>query len=150
MKAKNSIWMSRTSAAAMVQACFLSMIILFAPLAATQASATVSLWGSLTCWKSLRSCGQWCLGGVYENGGIPWQLQCGSPIENECFCRADLVSEATSYLSSCIMSGCSNSNDVTSGMECYTGYCSTALAPVQAPATTSALTTIIGNQPSMC
>lgn len=58
-------------------------------------------------------------------------LDCSDPILNGCYCRDDLASSASSYITSCVNGGCaSNTPDVVRAISVYNGYCSSA-----APAT---------------
>ncbi|KAK3324882.1 hypothetical protein B0H66DRAFT_106526 [Apodospora peruviana] len=62
---------------------------------------------SVPAWRSLRSCAQGC---IFCRGDSPELLAdglgCGGPWPNSCFCRTDLNSIATQFLSSCIHLRC--------------------------------------------
>lgn len=75
-----------------------------------------------------RNCVKDCLwsGGLWVGSLIG----CGSPYYNQCYCNANLVSSATSYLSSCAMKYCTSEPDATSAVSIYAGYCSVAGYPV--------------------
>jgi hypothetical protein len=90
---------------------------------------------SLTAYQELDPCAQdcfyfnafvpGCTYGVEVHIGCSWACYTGAA--NDCFCRADKQSVATSFLSSCISAGCTVGDqqiDVSSGVGVYTGYCS--------------------------
>ena len=59
---------------------------------------------------------------------------------NSCFCRTDLASSATSYLSSCVFSKCSSASvDVVSAVDLFTSYCRITF---ESPASNTAIKTI--------
>ncbi|KAF9874422.1 hypothetical protein CkaCkLH20_07985 [Colletotrichum karsti] len=69
-----------------------------------------------------------CGVGGYHDLGIA--MQCGCEPMNGCYCNTGLWSYATSYISSCVSSGCSQSDnwsaDLTSMVNFYDSYCATA------------------------
>ena len=90
---------------------------------------------SLAAYQELDPCAQACFYfnafvpgctyGVEVHIGCSWACYTGAA--NDCFCRADKQSVATSFLSSCISAGCTVGEqqiDVNSGVGIYTGYCS--------------------------
>lgn len=88
-------------------------------------------------YSALRTCAQTCVDRGNDNSDLEGHLECGDKqILDSCFCRADLRPTATKFLSSCIVTRCKyNSQDVTSVLNLYDGYCSFK------PMTTSASTT---------
>jgi hypothetical protein len=95
-------------------------------------------------YSLLRPCAQQCMWcGQYwlQNCpalGINNILTCGL---DSCYCRTDLQSSALSYITSCVLSGCSgDSVDLTQGLSLYSGYCSIDGATLDNyPAATSTL-----------
>jgi hypothetical protein len=85
-------------------------------------------------WDELRGCAQNCLNPSNGDGLSP--LGCSL---NDCFCRADIVPQAVSIVSSCASSGCSDTNDVSSATSFYEAYCSSA--------TNTAVFSLINNSP---
>ncbi|KAG4435736.1 hypothetical protein IFR05_008786 [Cadophora sp. M221] len=57
-------------------------------------------------------------------------IGCGAPYYNQCYCNANLVSSATSYLSGCAITYCTAEPDATSAVNIYAGYCSSAGYPI--------------------
>ncbi|EXJ58513.1 hypothetical protein A1O7_05939 [Cladophialophora yegresii CBS 114405] len=94
----------------------------------SQADSTVSITAQ-PAFSSVRPCVQHCIWcGEY------WLINCpGSAIGlnnvlsaglDSLFCRTDLQSTASSYLTSCIYSGCTtNTVDLQDGLSLYNGYC---------------------------
>lgn len=86
--------------------------------------------------------GVWACGvnsGYYDLG---IELSCGCSPKNFCYCDVDSASRASSYISSCVNDGCGTEfpSEVTSALDLYNGYCSTANVDVAA-STTSASST---------
>jgi hypothetical protein len=126
----------------MLPACILFILLFFnlCTLAATD-NAQVSLcFPESSSFQNLRRCAKDC----FQDGDcgiLADQLSCVAygQIQNSCFCRDDLIGDGTDYLSSCINSKCSsNTIDVKSAVELYTGYCESAptLAITRATSTT--------------
>lgn len=72
--------------------------------------------------------GVWACGvnsGYYDLG---IELSCGCSPQNFCYCDVDSASRASSYISSCVVEGCGTAfpSEVTSAIDLYNGYCSTA------------------------
>ena len=59
----------------------------------SQLSTTQSITDA-SCYSTLRQCAANCLGNYYDYGILP-ALNCPSPVQNECFCRTDLIPTAT-------------------------------------------------------
>ena len=84
-----------------------------------------------------RSCVQFCLWHPGENDDLAPFLDCTSPWLHSCYCRNDLASSASSFLTSCVNQGCpSHSEDFRRAVSVYDGYCSS-----NAPATNAATPT---------
>jgi hypothetical protein len=106
-----------------------SLLLLYLALAShpTQADGPISI-QSEPAFGSARPCGQNCL-----YCGQYWLVNCdATPLLDvlscvdldSCYCRTDLQSSASSYLTSCIASGCSgNTVDIATGISLYNGYC---------------------------
>jgi hypothetical protein len=84
-------------------------------------------------FRALRQCAAYCISWGTPDGHcdfISYRLSC-SPFggsfhdaRNDCFCRADLVSDAHSIISSCVYSQCSsNTVDYQQVMSVYDNYC---------------------------
>ena len=88
---------------------------------ATAASEIVTL-DSASGYAQLRTCGQCCMGyGLcYGSDRLTNAVACTL---NSCLCRSDVRPLALSHLSTCVLKGCSNTNDVTSYQSVYLGYC---------------------------
>ncbi|KAH7319095.1 hypothetical protein BKA65DRAFT_94941 [Rhexocercosporidium sp. MPI-PUGE-AT-0058] len=74
-----------------------------------------------------RNCVKDCL---WSGNWVGFFIGCGGPFYNQCFCNANLVSPATSYLSSCAIKYCTSEPDATSAVNIYAGYCSGAGYPI--------------------
>ncbi|KAK0099776.1 hypothetical protein ONS95_013333 [Cadophora gregata] len=84
----------------------------------------------------MRPCAATCL--VYQGvWSCPWnsgyydlgiKLSCGCDPQNFCYCDTKAAASASSYISSCVSSGCGAdfSGEVTSAMDLYNAYCATA------------------------
>jgi hypothetical protein len=77
-----------------------------------------------------RACVQGCLWtGTSE---IVYEIGCPSPYYDQCYCNLDQASSATSFLSSCIPTSCSdNGPDVATAVRLYMNCCSGAGYPFQ-------------------
>lgn len=106
-------------------------LLLIPALAHTIFAATVTL-TNLPAYQSQRSCATRCFYSGFSSGGGPDRLanllDCDvDPIENDCFCRADLQDDADALLQSCVYDACSkNTIDVTSAVSIYDSYCTAA------------------------
>jgi hypothetical protein len=110
---------------------FASLCLIFSPVpGVAQYTGQVTI-GQYSAFTSLRPCAQSCFVGNGDGDGyltdntpdIEDELGCGFGALNECLCRSDLMVTATSFLSSCVLKECSNSNDVTSAVTVYSNYC---------------------------
>lgn len=112
---------------------------LYFPLAS--ASNSISITGQSQ-YNELRGCAKNCLWGFPVKGDLPTRLGCTSPYLDQCFCRADAPARASSILSDCVTSACTDIKtptvDVSSAIAVYDGYCATA---VGGPASNIAQTT---------
>lgn len=91
-------------------------------------------------WVTARDCARSCLKytGIWHcgvNGGyhdLAYDLDCGCSPLNGCFCNPKLASSASSYISSCVSTGCGRvdnvDQDVTAMLSIYDSYCTTAMA----------------------
>lgn len=105
------------------------------------AAAHVSI-QSLPAWTNGRGCMAGCLwyNGLYANnpyiGGhdLAHRLDCGGDSAiNGCYCRSDLLSTASAYISSCVSDACSSlaagvTTEISSAIALYDGYCATVTA----------------------
>jgi hypothetical protein len=86
-------------------------------------------------YQSQRPCVRYCFEryGFHAPGpdSLAYYMNCdANQILNDCFCRPDLQSEATSILSSCVMRDCSSKTaDVSIAVGIYTHYCINAGIP---------------------
>jgi hypothetical protein len=144
------------------------LALLFRDTAANSATQTIS---NLAAWQSLDACAQSC----FQHGegiGCTWapldaQLGCSKTFcselaVNDCYCRTDKQSAATSYLSSCISRACTIGDpgvDVNSGVGIYKGYCTSlgyqaepasALVPATGTATLPAGTVSCRLEMALC
>ncbi|EON62411.1 hypothetical protein W97_01633 [Coniosporium apollinis CBS 100218] len=120
----------------------LVILIAIAPLALSQdAPQTLS---NLDAFNDQRSCVKGCF--YYMNidsDRVGYELSCGKPALNSCYCRSDLQSVASAFLSKCVSSACSgNRNDMTKAVDLYGGYCTNAGFLAGVPAATPAQTSI--------
>jgi hypothetical protein len=77
-----------------------------------------------------RACVQGCV--WTGDSEILYEIGCPSPYYNQCYCDLDQASSATSFLSSCIPTSCSNNGpDVATAVSVYMNYCSSAGYPFQ-------------------
>jgi hypothetical protein len=94
-----------------------------------------------------RECVKECLWGDPSGGDLSINLGCSSPWVNACYCRADLASSASSFLTKCATSlcpgGASATVDITGAVSVYNEYCSQAVpVAVSGPNTAVATTTL--------
>jgi hypothetical protein len=102
----------------------------------------------------LRPCAGSCLGCDNAAHQLQDGLGCGVDPPNECWCRTDLFTLATSYLSSCVSSSCTVGgwqSDYSSAERFYESYCRGAgfTAVLNTPANTAATTTVDPNAPTV-
>lgn len=98
--------------------------------------STVSI-ASVQPYLDQRYCVRDCLWSGFDNN-LESFLGCPDPYANNCYCRDDLASSASSYITTCVNGGCSsNTPDVVRAMSVYNGYCSSA-----APAVNTATPTV--------
>lgn len=97
-------------------------------------TATVSIESDLS-YITGRECAVGCLWNEYHILGSPdlsYELSCGETAINGCYCKTDYASSATSYISNCVSTGCSDLQDVSGEVktivDLYNGYCETANA----------------------
>lgn len=88
--------------------------------------------------------GVWSCGvnkGYYD---LAQELQCGCDALNNCYCGKDNAASASSYISSCVSSGCSKFPDEQqSAIALYNSYCATAnVAQTSSSPTTTAAASI--------
>ncbi|KAK0709261.1 hypothetical protein B0T26DRAFT_720985 [Lasiosphaeria miniovina] len=119
-----------------IAALLLAVSMLSAQHVAAQADATVSIQDS-PAYTQLRACARRI---VSEDDWLRAGLSCPAPWYNFCYCRGDLRTVATKYISSCIFTDCQyNSVDYTSVVSIYDAYCATALlaSPTPTPPATA-------------
>jgi hypothetical protein len=89
-------------------------------------SSTVTVLG-VSGYINLRACAQLCVWHVGTNDDlVATGLGCASPWQNDCYCRTDLNSVASSFLKSCCSSRCTvggPGQDVASAIAVYNSYC---------------------------
>jgi hypothetical protein len=96
-----------------------------------QGDATVTITAA-PAYSQQRPCARNCFVWVYVAGvntilPLAGNLGCDlNTLENGCFCRSDLESQATSFLSDCVSSTCSGSTavDIQTAQSIYLDYCS--------------------------
>jgi hypothetical protein len=93
-------------------------------------------------YASQRTCAQDCFSFLgYSPDRIGELINCGTPYENECICRADLQQQVDAFLSSCVNRGCSGAGiDTNSATSIYDSYCTDA-GFLRASATPTTLST---------
>ena len=92
----------------------------------TVATDQPAILGTYSPYEELRTCAQPCLGGYDVASQIVFVIGCPAPYYDSCYCRGmqDLAFTVTSFLSSCVNSGCSsNPVDLASVFACYDSYC---------------------------
>jgi hypothetical protein len=100
--------------------------------AATTAITTVSFL-SYPAYLEQVECVKLCLWHVSALDDLIAVIGCSPPWVNECFCKAELASSASSFLSGCVASRCtapSTAPAVTSALLAYNEYCSTNGLPI--------------------
>lgn len=89
-------------------------------------------------YGNLRSCAQFCVDpngiSTYNPGLVA--LGCST---NDCICRADILSQAVSAVSTCAVTSCSNGNDVASATSFMQAYCSSVDSATFVPLLTSTI-----------
>jgi len=82
-------------------------------------------------YNEQRSCVKTCIFGYAPGGDLGLRLGCSPPLLNQCFCRADAPSRASSALSDCASSACTDikspSLDISSAISLYNDYCATTV-----------------------
>ena len=121
----------------------LTLFIAYVPLCYSAAAITIE---SQTPYLEQRSCVKICLKGYLpDTGDLIYRLGCTYPYVNECYCRADAPPRASSILSDCVTSLCTDIKsptvDVSNAISVYNGYCATAAG---VPATNNAQPTSNG------
>jgi hypothetical protein len=97
------------------------------PASAQITKATVTI-QSYPEWIDLRSCERRILS---EDDWLKSGLKCASPYYNDCYCNTNLAAVATSYMSSCVFTYCSDlPSDYTAVLGVYNLYCSAQGAAV--------------------
>ena len=101
----------------------------------------------------LRPCAAYCVGCDPRPDQIAYMIGCPSGPPNECWCRVDLFTLATSALISCVSRSCTVggwTGDYASAERIYTIYCQRAgfTGIVNGPANTNVATTVNQNAPS--
>lgn len=81
-------------------------------------------------YSTARSCAQNCVwyNGVYNAwDDLASGLGCGARTAvNGCYCKAELASSASSFLTACVSSRCETSDfEITEALSMYNGYCAT-------------------------
>ncbi|EPE30447.1 hypothetical protein GLAREA_03414 [Glarea lozoyensis ATCC 20868] len=114
---------------------------------------SVSIWAA-PAYSTIRPCAAGCLwynGGLWTCGlnsgyyDLAQELQCSCSAKNLCYCGKDNAAPASSYISSCVSSKCSNfPSEVTGALALYDGYCATANVEVASAVATSKATTTGG------
>jgi hypothetical protein len=102
----------------------------------------------------MRPCAGSCIGCYFGAQQVQDGIGCAANPPNECWCRTDLFTLATSYLSSCVSSSCTVGGweaDYSSAVSFYGSYCRGAgfTAVEDAPANTAATTTVDSNAPTV-
>jgi hypothetical protein len=115
------------------------------------AATNVSVLGS-TPYNNQRECVKECIWHVGVDDDLIIALGCSPPWVNECYCRTDLAVTASSFLTSCVASRCTEPAtgvDIGLAVSVYDGYCSSAETPNPnvAAATTTAMTQASGMGP---
>ena len=104
---------------------------------------------------SERTCAQNCVWHVGVSDDLITFLGCGNSDgwQNSCYCRSDLQSSASSFLTSCVNKACStNPVDLASAISIYSTYCTDAVGAVAQPTTpgsVGAATTTLGGDSSI-
>lgn len=115
-------------------------LLLLSSIVAAQADLKTLSIASASDYLVARDCVKACLWTGLWVGGF---IGCGAPYYNQCYCNANLVSSATSYLSGCATKYCTSDPDVTSANNIYSGYCSKAGYPIGEAANVAVQTTTL-------
>ena len=93
-------------------------------------------------------CVQGCLWGY---NALPYSLNCGDPVVEECYCRSTLAPVASSDLTKCVNDRCTPTLDNGQrAVSLYDQYCATAhTTPATNPATTTVPVTSTPEPPSI-
>jgi hypothetical protein len=114
-------------------------------ISSVQPSSTVSIVGG-SGYISERTCAQNCVWHVGVSDDLITYLGCSNDggWQNSCYCRADLASSASYFLTSCVNKACStNAVDLQGAVSVYQSYCAAAEGtPVPAPVSNAATTTL--------
>jgi hypothetical protein len=126
----------------------LSVIFLFArPSLADNEFVSVTV---LPDYEGLRGCVHSCWhDGIYVWDHVAEAEGCdraAGDYLNSCYCRSDLTDKGKLYLSTCVSSSCSNTNDIASAVSFFNSYCSNYNQPVTIPVAAAGTTT---NAPSV-
>lgn len=105
-------------------------------------------------YASLRPCAAGCVGCDSRPDQIAYSIGCGEVPPNECWCRTDLFTVATSFLNSCVSKSCTMGDweqDYSSAKGFYESYCQGAgfTAIVTGPTSTATSTTHNLNAPTV-
>jgi hypothetical protein len=104
------------------------------------ADPTISIYDTPD-FKRQRDCLKPCFG-CFECDDLEYELGCKGALVDSCYCRSDLFGTASSFLSKCITSACSDIADVSSAISLYNGYCHVNGASLQGDLITTASTDI--------
>ena len=94
-------------------------------------------------YDNLRLCAQFCVDptvSTYNPGLIA--LGCST---NDCMCRADILPQAVSAVSTCAVTSCSNANDVASATSFMQAYCSSVDSATFVPLLTTTIASLPGS-----
>jgi hypothetical protein len=114
--------------------CLLTLVLLSNPMSsASVGTSPQTLAGFNNVYTEMLPCAQGCFyqwAGACSYDLVGQVLSCNpnciSWASNDCYCRTDYQSIATSYLSKCVSKSCSlgdNANDITSATNLYDDYC---------------------------
>lgn len=114
---------------------------------AVTAVATVSITRDAQ-FLGLRACANTCVLGSDFSGeitaGLLGYIGCPYPWYNVCYCNTAIVTQASSFISSCISAACSELDDVPSAVAAWEGYCGSAGFPMNNIAQTTVETITSG------
>ena len=120
-------------------------VTLFIPTSAALNSNVVSI-QSEPYYQQQRDCAQGCLYTEHDTFGIDEYLGCSSPVLNDCYCRNDLASSASFYLTSCLTSNsCTAISDLPMAVSAYNVYCQAVSAEDGIAATSATTSALLGN-----
>jgi hypothetical protein len=106
----------------------LSFYLLFISLARSQSSLpTISIF-SYDGYLGLRDCATSCVAGSPGNFhfGLLGFIGCPQPFLNTCYCNSNIIPQASSFISGCVTSYCSESADVPVAFSVWEEYCGSA------------------------